>query len=198
MVDPDAEDLQPRKRPVPSPSGKLAPHTIRGVEGETAQTWTKKFLTFLAKAENQAELDQWDEMNGKFIDLVQERDADSYNSIVDAMNAKAAAFQPKPEQPSDGFPGDKSAPKKADPISSGPDPLDIPAALRRAPAKPALTDNERDWLESLSEAFAQCNTGEELAAEQESMMLPAKDTVSIAAWKAAIGVVSLNEKRIHG
>ena len=195
MVDPDAaEDPQPRKRPVPSPSGKLAPHTIRGVEGETAQTWTKKFLAIIVKAESQAELDQWDEMNSKFIDLVQERDADSYNSIVDAMNAKAATFQPKPDpissgKPASDFPADKPMKPTAQ-VETKAD--QIPVALDRK-----LTDNNKDWLMSLHEAFQQCGSVEEIASEQDSLMSPAQATVSPHAWQRASDLLDQHIERVQ-
>jgi hypothetical protein len=196
MADHDAGEngqKAPARR-APAPNGKMAPHYVQGVEGDTAETWSEKFIKFIEKAASQEELDQWDKMNGKLIDLCQQRDVNVYNKIVDAMTARAATFAPPAEQQE----------QKTDPISSGPasskanggfpgdTPMtqqhhqqpetsdEIPLALDRK-----LTENDREWLMELNEGFAECTTLDAIASVQDSIMMPAQGSVTPHAWKRA-------------
>lgn len=190
----DAPQQQQQRRPVPSPSGKVAPHYIQGVEGETAQTWAEKFIGFVNKAETAAELDDWDHCNGKLLDLCKERDAATFNKIVDAMNAREASLsKPKPDpissgKPADVFPGDtKMVSTPAETKEN-----QIPFMLDRK-----LSDSDRDWLMSLHEAFQQCGSVEEIGSEQDSIMSPAQGTVSPHAWQRASDLLDQHIERVQ-
>lgn len=89
------------------------------------------------------------------------------------------------EQPTDGFPGDKPLPVAKD---GG---LDIPANLRRT-----VTDDERDWLESLDNYFTGCEGANDLLDQQERHMTPRKDKVSPEAWKQATKLLASHTDRI--
>lgn len=109
--------------------------------------------------------------------------------------------------------GEVTSTAKVDPISSGPTttgdfPGDKPMA--KAPAPPTdggipwmldrnLSDNDRDWLMSLKEAWEQCTDVEQIAAEQESIMAPAKDAVSSYVWQKACNLMDQHIERVqHG
>jgi len=96
--------------------------------------------------------------------------------------------KPEAERPSDGFPGDKPLPAAKD------DGLEIPAALRRA--QPTVTDDEREWLESLENAFAGCEGANDLLDQQQQYMTPRKDQVSAEAWKRATKIIASHTDRI--
>jgi hypothetical protein len=90
----------------------------------------------------------------------------------------------------DAFPGDKPMPKKeAAPV---PDDGEIPWQLDRK-----LSDSDRDWLLSLKEAWEQCSTVEEIAAEAESIMDPAQDTVSPYVWLKASNLMDAHIERVN-
>lgn len=108
--------------------------------------------------------------------------------------------------------GEVTSTAKTDPISSGPATAsDFPGDKPMAPAPPAdggipwmldrnLSDNDKDWLMSLKEAWVQCNDVEQIAAEQESIMAPAKDTVSPYVWQKACNLMDQHIERVqqHG
>lgn len=183
-----------RVRPAPSPDGKIGPHYVQPLEGDSAEVWSAKFIAFISKATSIAELDQWDEHNGKLLDRIKNNPdtAAVFNRIVDAMNAREATFKPaKPaaqaaQVQNGGFPGDKSAPKKAEEAG-------IPINLDRQ-----LSEGERDWLMSLVDAYRQCTTTEEIGAEQDSIMLPAEGTVSDHAWLRAVELTEQHNTRVGG
>lgn len=86
------------------------------------------------------------------------------------------------------LPGDKAKQGPSAPVDE-----DIPWALDRK-----LSDNDRDWLMSLKEAFEQCDDIESLSAEQDSLMAPAKDSVSPYVWQKGVEVLNRNIKGING
>lgn len=193
-ADHDAD--RPRSRPVPSPSGWIEPHTVQATDNDTAQTWTERLIGFLAKAKSHEELMKWDELNGGFIDRVQQRDVSLYNRIVDALNRLN-----KPAEGGAGFAAKEdntppSPPASQKPAVPGPndDGLDIPPALRRAPP---LTDDERDWLAGLAGGFSGCEDMTSLAEEQERLMKPVIEKVSKAARDRAESILAENIERIN-
>lgn len=128
-------------------------------------------------------------------------EASTFNQVERAGQAEQSR-----ERPSDGFPSNKPT-AKPDPISSGKQENDspgdktfpeIPNILRREQPQQILTNAEERWLRDLRDTFAQCETVEELKAEQESIMLPSKATASRAAWKEAVAISTSNLKRIEG
>ena len=110
--------------------------------------------------------------------------------------------------------GEVAVVKKDDPISSGPIstdagfPGDTPMTAK-APAPPAddgeipwqldrkLSESDRDWLLTLKEAWEQCSNVDEVAAEQESIMAPAKESVSPHAWKKACDLMDKHIERVQ-
>lgn len=116
-----------------------------------------------------------------------------------APTAAPPKHEPKPrvEAPSDGFPGDKPMPGKGaapemhidgltrphpkdDPISSGP---------------PPLKDSELKWLTGLRDAFAQCESIEELESAKDSDMMPAGGAVSRQAFDEALALLETHRAR---
>jgi hypothetical protein len=87
------------------------------------------------------------------------------------------------------FPGDKPASqqKAADPADTA-----IPWGLDRK-----LSDNDRDWLLCLKEAFEQCHDADEVTAEAETLMLPAKDTMSAYCWQKAADLMDEHIERVN-
>lgn len=202
MADADADPRTPppvRRRPVPAPNGKLPPHLIQVIKDEAAADWAKRFTNFIVKADSVAEIDGWYNANVTVFKKLEEKGADDpgfqavYDGLLDAMDARTEELGgAKQEAPKgDGFPGDKPAPTRAPP----PDQADanIPWSLDRR-----LTDNDRDWLLSLKEAFDQCHDVESIAAEQESMMMPSEGIASPYVWEKAVALVAQNIERING
>lgn len=206
MADPDADDngQKPAARRAPAPNGKMSPHYVQGVEGETAQTWSAKFIKFIETAASVAEIEEWDQMNAGLIELCKKRDTGVYNQIVDAMTARAATFQKAAPAETE-----KPAEKKTDPISSGvteqrdvfpgdtkmaavQEESEIPLNLDRQ-----ITPNDREWLMELSEEFSQCNTIEEMGSVQDSVMMPSQGKVTPHAWKRAENMVDRHVLRIQ-
>jgi hypothetical protein len=100
--------------------------------------------------------------------------------------AKADPISSGPIKADDGFPGDK--PMKAAPVEID---ANLPLRLDRN-----LTDPERDWLLQCDEAFKECTDVNSLRSEQESIMLPSKDSVSEHAWARAVAIVKQHVDRI--
>lgn len=75
--------------------------------------------------------------------------------------------------------------------------LDIPDYLRRNPEKPAITDEERDWLESLENAFSSCEDLSSLAEEQDRLMTPQDGKVSAEAWDDACDKLDHHVERVQ-
>jgi len=190
----------PRRRQVPSPDGKVAPHSIAIVSGEAPEAWATRFKTFLAKAATTEEVDAWYNANLPVFKRLEEKEEYKavYDGLVDAMDARANAIsapaqsqqaKPQVEQKAaagaDDFPGDK-------PMRTAPD-IDIPIDLDRM-----LTEQEKDWMLQISEAYQQCSNAAELAAEQASIMFPSKDTVSDHAWSRAKALTKQHLERVQG
>lgn len=196
----DAAQRQPRpqgRRQVPSPNGKLAPHILPVIDGEQPQAWTTRFGAFVAKAESKAEIDQWYAANEVvFAKLKAGNFMQVYNDAIDFMDACEA----------------KLATPNPDPISSGPSETHTSSGTQRATSKPASGGDfpgdtkmkpnvtqagSQAWLDWLDEAFAKCTDTEELASEQESIMLPSKDSFSEATWRKAVKIVKKHLERIQ-
>jgi len=169
------------RRPVPSPDGKVPPHILPVVEGEAPAAWAARFNAFIEKASSRAEIDAWYDTNKAVFEKLQNADEQVYNDALDFMDAcEAKLAKPKPDPISsgnggqrprdDGFPGDKTLP---------------------------TVNQTVKWLEELDEAFAKCTDTEELASEQESIMLPSKDTVTKQTWAAAMAIVKKHLERIQ-
>lgn len=189
MADADA-DSNPipaqRKRPVPSTDGKTPPHLIPIIDGEAPAAWVARFIDKIAKADTEAEIDAWDKANDPVIGRVQQHSVDAYNKLVDALNEHQERVKPKVAQKAG---ADIHPPKNEMP--------DIPAQFRRTPEKPAINDNERDWIDGLKGAFSGCEDVGSLDAEQERLMEPQRGKVSEAAWQAAIDAYDAERDRIE-
>lgn len=85
------------------------------------------------------------------------------------------------------FPGDKPIVAAAAPAEEG-----IPWSLDRK-----LSENDRDFLTVLKEAFEQCHDVDQIGAEAESMMLPAKDNVSPYVWQKASDLMDQHIERVN-
>lgn len=184
-VDADASDdpiPAQRKRPVPSTDGKTPPHLIPIIDGEAPAAWVARFIEKIAKADTEAEIDAWDKANDPVIGRVQQHSVDAYNKLVDALNEHQERVKPKVAQ---------QQPAKDNGMP------DIPAQFRRAPEKPAISDNERDWIDGLKGAFSGCEDVSSLDAEQERLMEPQRGKVSESAWQAAIDAYDTERDRIE-
>lgn len=190
---------QPRpqgRRPVPSPSGKIAPHSIPIVDQESPQAWASRFGAFVAKAETSVEIDEWYSANIAAFEKLKGRFEQIYNDAIDFMDGCAAKLNGKKPDPissgntASGFPGDKKMVAAA-PQTTKSD--EIPIALDRK-----LSESDRDWLTSLREAFQQCNTVDEIGSEQDSIMSPAQASVSPHAWQRASDLLDQHIERVQG
>lgn len=115
-------------------------------------------------------------------------DAGDTIAIADVERAKTTLAA------QDDFPGDK--PINDDPITSGLQTApaeDIPWMLDRK-----LSDNDRDLLLAIKEAFEQCSNVDEIGAEWESIALPAKDAVSPYVWSKAEALMDQHIERVNG
>lgn len=83
----------------PPADQKPKPHKIVGVNGETAESWSKKFIAMVSKADSTADIDEWDKLNSATIDMLKDTtkggSAALYNSVVEAMQKRAAEIAPK-------------------------------------------------------------------------------------------------------
>ena len=189
----ETETAHPRpqgRRPVPSPDGKLKPHLIPINDGEQPQSWAMRYGAFVEKAPTSDEIDQWYQANAAIFEKLKAASTQVYNDSIDFMDACTAKLAaPKKADPisSGSFPGDKPLPAKDDG-------LDIPANLRRA--QPTVTDDEREWLESLDNAFTGCEGPNDLLDAQQQYMTPRKDQVSAEAWKRATKIIAAHTDRI--
>ncbi len=194
---------QQKRRAVPSPDGKVAPHSIAIIQDEAPEDWAKRFKTFLAKAATVEEVDAWYAENKRVFERLEKKEEYKpvLDGLIDAMDARVlvigapAQQETKPQEQQkvaakadSGFPGDTPLANRAQPD------IDIPINLDRQ-----LTEQEKDWLLQITEAYEQCNDVSELAAEQESIMLPSKDSVSDHAWHRANKLTFEHTKRVrHG
>jgi hypothetical protein len=197
---------QSARRPVPSPSGKVPPHFIEIIPDEQPQAWAARFAAVVAKASSEEEINLWYNANVAVFDKLKSRHPQVYNDAVDHMDACVAKLNAPPpapakpdpissgpaqttgQQPTADFPGDTPMPskKRSEPI------FDIPINLDAR-----LTDNDREWLLSLVGAYAACTDTEQLASEQESIMLPAKESASDYAWARAVEITKEHLERIQ-
>lgn len=184
---------QGQRRPVPSPSGKLSPHILPVVDGESPAAWATRFKTFIDKAESTDEVNKWYIVNaGVFEKLKAGNHMLVYNDLLDFMDACEKKFTGGKTDPissgNGGFPGD-TTPKATAAESNG----EIPIGIDRK-----LTDQERDWLINLRDAYGQCTTVEEIASEQDSSMMPSQGSVSPYAWKRAEDLTDQHIERAQG
>ena len=183
------------RRPVPSPNGKVPPHLMPINDGESAVDWATRFGEVIAKAASVAEIDQWYAANAEIFEKMK-RFPQVYNDAIDFMDACAAKLtKPKadpitsgPTKAESDFPGDKPIQAAAEPITVN---TSIPLRLDRN-----LSDPEREWILACDDAFKECTDVDSLRAEQESVMLPSKDSVSEHAWARAVAIVKQHVDRI--
>lgn len=188
----------PKRRMVPTSTGKVAPHYVATVDGDTAKSWSTRFLEHFNKSETEEECQQWDTLNDALLNALSGKAPDTFNAVVDAMTAKINTFQKKVAAPAE---------KKPDPISSGPaggfpgdKPINaeeegIPKFLRRVPA---LTQDEQEWLHGLGGAFSGAEDLSDLGIQQARLMTPHEKQVSAAAWAKATELLNEHVERING
>ncbi len=189
-----------KRRPVPTSTGKIAPHRMDTKENETAKSWVERFFANYAKAANVAECNAWAEENTDILDRLAEKAPDTYNTLVNIMNEKVAALAPKVAP--------AVVEKKFDPITTGTAPGfpgdtpikateegGIPTFLRRTAA---LTKDEQEWLHGLGGAFSGCEDLSDLADQQQRLMTSQQANVSEAAWKKATDLLQEHIDRLGG
>jgi len=186
-----------KRRAVPSPDGKVKPHAIDIVNGEAPADWAARFKQFIGKAETPDDVDAWFAANAAVFKRLGEKPEyeEVYNGLIDAMDARVLVIGAPAQQQEQktvataqvdgGFPGNT-------PMKRGEPNIDIPLNLDRQ-----LTPHEQDWLQSIDEAYQQCGNAAELAAEQESIMLPSKDSVSDHAWIRAKALTTQHLARVQ-
>lgn len=190
----------PKRRMVPTSTGKVAPHYVATVDGDTAKSWSMRFLEHFNKSETEDECGQWDKLNDGLLNALSSKAPDTFNAVVDAMTAKINTFQkrvaaPAPEKkpdpissgPAGGFPGDK--PLKAEEEGG------IPTFLRR---QSALSIEETDWLHGLGGAFSGAEDLSDLADNQQRLMTPHEGKVSQPAWDKALELLQEHVDRLGG
>lgn len=195
------------RRTAPSPDGAFQPQNIPIKQDETASQWAERFKGMLKHAKTPEDVDAWYAANERvFARLGSEEGYKAvYQGLVDAMDARATELAPPEQQPvpavehkqaNGGFPGDK--PMKAAAIDAG----DIPPALRRTapppPAEPAMSPEDRQWLDDLATDYTTCTTVDEIVSVQESNMMPWKDHVSQATWQEAVELTKAHAERASG
>lgn len=187
---------QGRRRPVPSPSGKLPPHILPVIEGENPAAWVKRFGAFIDKAENVPEIDAWYDANIAVFDKLKNASGEAYNSALDRMDERTAFITARSNEKPAAEPAKETGTFPADR-----DPLEIPPELDRRVKKPAadkISERDRDWLTSLEDAFKQCTDFASLSEEQRSLMLPSKDHVGGLAWNEAVDILNTHIERVNG
>jgi hypothetical protein len=135
----DNDRGSPRRAPVPSPSGYVAPHALP-TQGEQVHTWTPKFLALIAKAESEAELTEWEKSNGAALDLVYGKQPGLYESVLKAFDKRRAELRAAsaPEKPAE-RPSANPSPDKGEGVASAPAPT-----AASSPAKDVIPDAESD------------------------------------------------------
>lgn len=200
------------KRLVPSSTGKLPPHEIKTVEGDTTSTWASRFIEKIKGAESDDEIGQWDVANGHHLDRLQQKAIDTYNKVVLAMDERRAELiSPKgafeKEEQTKSPKAKRVRPSRAKPKDQEPASEQQPAEEQSQPEpeqkveekpKIVLTDDERDWLHGLGGAFSGCEDSESLDAEGERLMDPWQGKVSDDAWQAAVDLYQEHVERIAG
>lgn len=203
------------KRIVPTASGKLPPHEIVTIEGDSAASWATRFLEKIKAADSDDEIGQWDVANGHHLDRLQQKAVDTYNKVVLAMDERRAeiakgkpvqAAGPEPTQQAKAQP---AKPKRVRPSRAKPKPDQAPASEQQPAAeqtqpepeveekpKLILTDDERDWLHGLGGAFSGCEDKESLDIEGERLMDPWQGKVSDDAWQAAVDLYQEHVERL--
>lgn len=77
------------------------------------------------------------------------------------------------------------------------DDLAIPDYLRRSADKPPVDDGgEGEWLESLENAFGACEDMSSLAEQQDRLMTPHQNSVTVTAWNAACDKLDRHVERV--
>jgi hypothetical protein len=188
---------RPSRRAVPSPTGEMKPHFVAIVNGEHPSAWADRFKKMLSNAKTVEDVDAWYAANKTAFDKIETNPefADVSSDLIDAMDRRTIEIasgdqqqaqdsklkQAVQEAATSDFPGDK--PIKSAVADAG----DIPAALRRtAPTPPAtITAADQRWLDDLEAEYGSCNTVDELASVQDSLMMPAQEHVSKAAYEQA-------------
>lgn len=166
-------EAQPERRRVPPPPPAEGAETAAAAETSTAET------------------EMIDETTGEVSNEPAQATA-THTDVTSGMKTTATAVRrtdPISSGPAGGFPGDKPMKSAAPPPDDG---GGIPWALDRK-----LSDDDRDWLMSLKETFEQCEDIEQIAAEQDSIMAPAHDTVSPYAWKKASDLMDDHIERVQ-
>lgn len=177
-----AAPQQQQSRPVrraPTPEGKTAPHRIPIVQDEAPQSWSERFVAFIGKAADKAEIDQWFSTNEAVFKILKEKHLDVYNRLLDAMDSREAALSAPSE-----------APPKEDPISTSP---------QRRPSTPArapIDVSNVEWLDSLRNAFSGCEDLSQLAEEQVRLMTPMKGKVNGTDWNTAVDIINEQLQRL--
>lgn len=114
------------RSPVPSPSGKVAPHAIAPLKDEKVQQWAPRYMAHIAKAETVAELSLWDNLNGQALDTVNDKAPLLYETICKAVQKRQAELAT--EKPADA-PSDVPSDKQGQAASNAPArPAGIPDA----------------------------------------------------------------------
>ena len=191
------------KRLVPSSTGKLPPHEVATVEGDTASSWAARFIEKIKGADSEDEIGQWDVANGHHLDRLQQKSVDAYNKVVLAMDerrAEIASGKHAGPHPNEAAP-QQAKPKRVRPSRAkpkAPASKQQPAAEQKAEEKPkpVLTDDERDWLHGLGGAFSGAEDRETLDIEGERLMDPYQGKVSDDAWQAAVDLYQEHVERL--
>lgn len=126
--DPATGEVKTVSRPrVPSPSevDDTKPVALTPFKGESFQGWSERYIASIANAKSADELDAWDQLNDGFLSMINEKAPAVYATIDKAMEARRATFSHGTDKYR---PGDtvSAAPKKDDPITSGPIESDFP------------------------------------------------------------------------
>lgn len=198
-ADADSGSKRPARAVVPSPDGIVKPHMIEIINGEDPSEWAKRFGAKMTKSSKTPEdVDAWFAANAAAFKKLESKEEFKpvYDWLITAMDTHVLALTgakpaEKPAEPESDFPGDKKPVQARETVRQQPT-ADIPIHLDRQ-----LTAAEQDWLVSLGEAYDGCTTAEELASEQDSLMMPSQDNVSQHAWTRAMGLTKQHLDRVN-
>jgi len=205
------------KRLVPSTTGKLPPHEIVTIEGDTPASWSTRFLDKIKGADSDHEIGQWDAANDHNLNRLQQKSIETYNAVVIAMDKRRAEIaKGQPAQTAGQHPTEAATttataqpakPKRVRPSRAKPKPDQQPAATEppaetkpvevvQEKPKPVFSDDERDWLSGLGGAFSGCEDRDSLDAEGERLMDPWQGKVTDDAWQAAVDLYQEHVERL--
>jgi hypothetical protein len=181
----------PSEEPAPAaktdaPPVHVEPYFIAGVKGETPQSWAAKYEKAISGAKSLAELQTWDDLNDKTLQMLDDKAPKEYQRLLQVVAKISAAI----------------VPPKEDPISSGPAKSVVPSptpdksAQTRPGGYPDPSMSPDDFLKFCDRRMATINDAEELALVWEAEIDPAADGLFPPDFQELQSMLGRHEKRL--